>query len=150
KSGEILERLAVEHPDDVALWGELAKLNQRQATNLINARDFSRAHELAERALEAAKRFAAATPQASDGLGLVSVSYTKLGIVQENMNQLDAALESHLSAMQIDRELTVRSPDNTGLQRDMALDWQSMGRVMDLRGDFNSAVEDFQTSITIL
>jgi non-specific serine/threonine protein kinase/serine/threonine-protein kinase len=150
KALQIREKLTQQRPDDAILWGELAKGYQQATTLRINRHDFENAKELAQKSLAAAQRFHEARPGGTEAQSLISVGYTKLGIAQENLGQLDDALRSYTEAMEIDRNLAARSPDSGSLLRDVSLDWQSLARVKMARNDYTHALNDVLTAMAIL
>ena len=132
------------------VWRDLAKSYHRLTTLRINALDFVGAKDLSQKSLAAAQRYYDANPRGKEEKEILSVSYTKLGIVEENLGELEDALKSHGRALEIDRDVATQNHDSASAQRDLALDYQSLGRVMMARQSPAAALDSFYRSISLL
>ena len=71
----------------------------------------------------------------------LSVSYDKVGDVQEAQGDLEAALKSYRDGLAIKRTLAQSDPGNAAWQRDLSVSYKKVGDVQLALGDFAAAMK---------
>ena len=112
-------------------------------------------------ALAAARRFAdglrqfsqtalsAAEPENAGWRRDLSVSYEKLGDVQQAMGDLDGALKSFSDDLAIAAALSASDPDNAQRRWDLSISYEKLGDVQQARNDLNGALNAYREALVI-
>jgi len=79
----------------------------------------------------------------------LSVSYERLGDVQQAQGDLAGALASYRQSLTIREKLTQQDPGNAEWQRDLSVSYERLGDVQQAQGDLAGALASYQQSLTI-
>ena len=76
----------------------------------------------------------------------LSVSYSKVGEVQEAQGDLAAALKSYRDSLALREALAASDPGNAGRRRDLALIYFNVGDIQKAQGDLAAALNPTATA----
>jgi len=79
----------------------------------------------------------------------LSVSLSRIGDVQVDQGDLDAALKSYQDSLVIVEQLAKSDPGNAGWQRDLSVSLEKIGNVQVDQGDLDAALKSYQDSLVI-
>ena len=102
-----------------------------------------------QQSLEIRKRLAAADPANTQAQRDLSVSYNKLGDVQVQLGDTQAALKAYQQSLEIRQRLAAADPANTQAQRDLALSYLRLGYFEENSKHFDEALQWYQQSLPI-
>ena len=77
------------------------------------------------------------------------VALGRLGDLQVPLGDLDGALESYRSGMEIAEALASSDPSNAGWQRDLSVSHNKIGDVQRTQGDLDAALESYRSGMKI-
>jgi tetratricopeptide (TPR) repeat protein len=101
-----------------------------------------------EDAAKAFRHAEAAARRQVDGRDL-SVSFNRLGDVQQAQGDLAAALKSYQAGLAIAERLAKADPGNAGWQRDLSVTYERIGNVQMGQGDLAGALKSYSDSLAI-
>jgi tetratricopeptide (TPR) repeat protein len=91
----------------------------------------------------------AAEPENAGWRRDLSVSYEKLGDVQQAMGDLDGALKSFSDDLAIAAALSASDPDNAQRRWDLSISYEKLGDVQQARNDLNGALNAYREALVI-
>ncbi len=134
-----LQKACEYEPENVVNWDLLGDM-QMQAGNLTQAEiAYRRMLQLTE----------ALSPKGPDEQHDLSVSYGKIGIIQQDQGDLPGALTTFQRAQAIDLKLTQLDAANSEWQRTLSISHERIGDVLQAQGDFSRARTSFRKCLSI-
>src|SRR5271166_1770015 len=83
------------------------------------------------------------------GSGDLSVSFNKVGGVQEAQGNLPEAMKSYQAGLAIRDRLAQSDPGNAGWQRDLPVSLEKVGDVQVAQGNLPEAMKSYRASLAI-
>jgi tetratricopeptide (TPR) repeat protein len=97
-----------------------------------------------ENSLAIAERLANSDPGNAGWQRDLSVSYNKVGGVQEARGDREGALKSYSDSLAIRERLAKSDPGNALWQRDLSVSYNKVGGVQEARGDREGALKSYK------
>ena len=79
----------------------------------------------------------------------LSVSYSKIGDIEQSQGRLEAALQNYQSALAIRQALADQDPSNAEMQRDLSVSYNNIGDIERLQGKLEEALQNYQSDLAI-
>ncbi len=132
-------------PDSDAIWW-LIKAGDKVA----EGGKTSEALRLYTKAQRAALRSAEDNPNDTNRQRDLSVSYEKIGNIQQAQGKLAEALQSFQSLIAITQKLAAADPSNTQWQRDLSVSYEKIGDIQQAENKLSEALKSYQSSMEII
>ncbi|MCP4593479.1 MAG: hypothetical protein GY842_22305, partial [bacterium] len=139
---EVVQQLPPEH-------GHYALICDEEATACVALGLTSRARETYEELVRVHAERAEKEPDRADYQRDLSVSFNKLGDLQQAMGEGEAARDLFAMSLQIRERLAAAEPDRADYQRDISVSFERLGDLQQAMGEVEAARDLFAKDLAI-
>lgn len=145
----LLEPLVATNPQDLASQEGLAKIQELNASLLLNQKDLNPALEAYQKSLVLYDRLAKADPKNQRYPYEVSFAHKHVGGVLNAMDRLDEAFEHYRQALAIDEAKLAAHPDDVNARFFITYTYNDTGLILRKRGDLDGALSYYRKALDI-
>ena len=142
KAYDAFERANRHKPDDLPTLGLLIQIS-------MTSRPLAITWAWANHALALSEKLGAGDPSNSGRQRDLSVSYSRIGNLQNAEGKRAEALKSYLDGLEIHKRLAAVDPANTEWQRDLSISYERIGDLQNAEGKRAEALKSYQDGLEI-